>query len=174
MAGMRTLSGAKLAVDCVTAAILSARGMDMGTIVGCYEPMNGTGPNYETNVPELVLRDEFGAPDLTALGDGGYATTNTYATSERVSLHGPTSLGGDEIEDPLVMVHHVNLAETAVAAAPGRRLDEVVDVGSHRDLAPLAGRTVTRVVNGDSRPEGGAAYVHIHLAPAWRTMTMLP
>ena len=168
----RPPAGEALHVDCVTRAVLGARDIDIGTILGSYDPMNGTGPGYETNVPGLVLRDEFGAPDLTARSDGSFATTSTYETSEAISLHGPSPLGGDSIGDPLVMVHHVNLSETAAQAAVGRRLREVVDTAAHPRLATLAEAVVTGVHNGDARPTGGSAYVHIHLDPAWRKMRM--
>lgn len=172
MASQRPPAGGRLNVDRVTAAILSGRGIDIGTILGSYEPMNGMGPSYETNVPDLVMRDEFGAPDLTAHSSGAYFTTNTYETSDTVSLHGPSSLGGDEVGHPLVMVHHVNLSETAAEAAVGRRLDEIVEVAGHDRVAQLADAIVTKVQNGDARPSGGNAYVHIHLDPAWRAMAM--
>lgn len=172
MMPQRPPSGAELKVDRVTAAILGMRDIDIGTILGSYEPMNGKGPGYETNVPGLVMRDEFGAPDLVVHPDGGFATTNTYWTSDAVSLHGPAQERDGGITDPLVMVNGHNLSETLLGAAPGRTLAEVVDISRTPALSALARAVITSVVNGDARPGGGIAFCHIHLDPAWRTTTI--
>lgn len=156
-------------VDAVTRAILETEGATLQDVIHRYDQ---TYDGYECNDEGLVRHDEFAVPELRRTTSETYIALNAYLRcGGGATLYGVDQNADGTYRDPLVMVHDVNLGETAGLAAVGRPLRDVVTL-SHPALELLGGHTVTAVVDGDARATGGHAFCHIHLGAAWTTDTL--
>lgn len=155
----------EIRIDVATRAILAQEGVVLRDAIERYTQ---TYSGYECNDDGMVRLDEFAVPNLKRTTSDTYMAVDAYLRCEETTVYGATQKVDGSFHPPLVMVHHVNLGETVAAAAVGRRLREMITI-NHPVLERLAECTVLRVKNGDARPNGGDAYCHILLDPAWGT-----